>query len=254
MPYAPFDLTGRVALVTGGNGGIGLGMASALAAAGADVAVWGTNEAKNAAAVESLGSERARAYLCDVGDEAAVASAFASVVADFGRVDVCVANAGVGGWAASFLEISLDEWRRVMRVNMEGAFLTLRAAAAHMVERGEGGSLIGVASLAAIEGAARNEHYAATKGGLLSMMRGLSVEYARNGIRANAVLPGWIETGMTEGVFANQRFEDKVLPRIPMRRWGRPEDFGGIAVYLASDAAAYHTGDTFVIDGGYAVF
>ena len=259
MPYAPFDLTGRVALVTGGNGGIGLGMASALAAAGSDVCIWGTNEKKNAAAVEALGAVagaggRCEAFVCDVGDEAAVESTFASTLAAFGRVDTCVANAGVGGWAASFTEITLDEWRRVMRVNMEGAFLTLRAAARHMVERGDGGSLIGVASLAAVEGAARNEHYAATKGGLAAMMRGLAVEYARNGIRANAVLPGWIETGMTEGVFGNERFQEKVLPRIPVRRWGQPEDFGGIAVYLASDAAAYHTGDTLLIDGGYAIF
>lgn len=256
MPYAPFDLTGRVALVTGGNGGIGLGMASALAAAGCDVAVWGTNAAKNDAAVEALSglAPRAKAYRCDVGSEAEVESVFAATMADFGRLDVCVANAGVGGGAPSFLELSLDEWRRVMRVNMEGAFLTLRAAARQMVAAGTGGSLIGIASLAALEGAARNEHYAATKGGLVAMIRGLAVEFARHGIRANAVLPGWIETGMTEGMFGNDRFTEKVLPRVPMRRWGQPEDFGGIAVYLASDAAAYHTGDTILIDGGYALF
>lgn len=260
MPYTPFDLSGRVALVTGGNGGIGLGMASALVEAGADVAIWGTNEAKNAAAVESLSSlslpagGRVRSYICDVGSEEQVSSVFEATIADFGRLDVCIANAGVGGGAPSFLELSLDEWRRVMRINMEGAFLTLRAAARQMVAAGTGGSLIGIASLAAVEGAARNEHYAATKGGLVSMMRALAVEFARAGIRANAVLPGWIETAMTENAFGNERFRDKVLPRVPMRRWGQPSDFGGIAVYLASDASAYHTGDTFLIDGGYAVF
>lgn len=262
MAYNPFDLSGHVALVTGGNGGIGLGMASALAAAGADVAVWGTNEAKNADAVSALsksgGGGRVQAWVCDVGDEAAVDAAFGAVVEAFGRVDTAIANAGIGGGAPSFTEMSIDTWRRVMRVNMEGAFFTLRAAARHMVARAQagdgGGSLVGVASLAAIEGAARNEAYAATKGGLASMIRGLAVELARYGVRANAVLPGWIDTAMTEGVLGNPRFEDKVLPRIPARRWGRPEDFGGVAVYLASDASAYHTGDTLVIDGGYAVF
>jgi len=178
MPYTPFDLTGRVALVTGGNGCIGLGMATALAQAGADIAVWGTNEAKNADAADALKQHGGRVVTlqCDVGDEAAVDAAFAATLEALGRVDTCIANAGIGGWAPSFTELSLDEWRRVMRVNMEGAFLTLRAAARHMVDRGGGGSLVGVASLAAVEGAARNEHYAATKGGIVSMMRALAVD------------------------------------------------------------------------------
>jgi hypothetical protein len=122
------------------------------------------------------------------------------------------------------------------------------------VERGGGGTLVGTASLAAIEGAARSEHYAATKGGLISMIRALAVEFARNGIRANAILPGWIETDMTANAIGNPKFAGNVLPRIPMRRWGTGEDFGGIAVYLMSDASRYHTGDTFLIDGGYALF
>ena len=252
----PFDLTGHCALVTGGNSGIGLGMAKALAEAGADVAIWGTNEGKNAAAeaeLRALGT-KVVALRCDVGEEEEVEAAFAATLEALGKVDSCFANAGVGGGAASFLEMSLDEWRRVMRVNAEGAFLTLRAAARHLVERGEGGSLVGVASIAAIEGAPRGQHYAASKGGLISMVKAIAVELARHGVTANTILPGWIDTPMTEGAFGNERFKDKVLPRIPHRRWGEPEDFGPAAVYLASPANRYTTGQTFVIDGGYSIF
>lgn len=253
----PFDLRGHVALVTGGNSGIGLGMARALAGAGADVAVWGTNEAKNAAAaaeLETFGT-RVIALRCDVGDEAAVDNAFAATVDALGKVDSCFANAGVsGGGGGGFLELSLDEWRRVMRVNAEGAFLTLRAAARHLVARGEGGSLVGVASVAAIEGAARSQHYAASKGGLVSMVRAIAVELARHDISANTILPGWIETPMTEATFGNDRFADKVLPRIPLRRWGAGDDFGPAAVYLAAPASRYTTGQTLVVDGGYTIF
>jgi len=256
--YTPFDLSGKVALVTGGNSGIGLGMARAMAQAGADIAIWGTNAQKNAAAqaeLKSIGPGRVLALACEVGNEAAVEAAMAETLRVLGRVDGCFANAGVSGrGTSSFLALSAEEWRRVLTVNLDGAFYTLRAAARHMVERGGGGALVGTASLAAIEGAARNEHYAATKGGLISMLRALAVEFARHGIRANAVLPGWIETSMTAGAIANEKFAKNVLPRIPMRRWGSGDDFGGIAVYLLSDASRYHTGDTFLIDGGYALF
>jgi NAD(P)-dependent dehydrogenase (short-subunit alcohol dehydrogenase family) len=253
---ALFDLRGHVALVTGGNSGIGLGMAHGLAECGADLAIWGTNEGKNSAAEEELKSHGTRvvAVRCDVGEEADVEAAFAATVEALGKVDSCFANAGVGGGARSFMEMSTDEWRRVLRVNLDGTFFTLRAATRHMVERGEGGSLIGTASLAAIEGQARGQHYAATKGGLISMMKALSVELARHQIRANTILPGWIDTPMTAPAFNWDRFKEKVLPRVPFRRWGEPEDFAGIAVYLASSASKYHTGDTFVIDGGYSIF
>jgi NAD(P)-dependent dehydrogenase (short-subunit alcohol dehydrogenase family) len=255
--YAPFDLGGKVALVTGGNGGIGLGMVRALAEAGADVAIWGRNDAKNAAARAELArsGRRVLALACDVGDQAAVRAAFARTLEVLGRVDACFANAGVSGrGAASFLDLTHEEWARVLKVNLDGAFFTLQAAAGHMVERGGGGALVATASLAAIEGAARNEHYAATKGGLISMIRALAVEFARHGIRANAILPGWIETEMTANAMGNAKFVRNVLPRIPMRRWGSGADFGGIAVYLMSSASAYHTGDTFLIDGGYAAY
>lgn len=256
MAYAPFDLTGHCALVTGGNSGIGLGMATALAQAGADVAIWGTNAEKNTAAAKALEVHGTKvvALQCDVGDEAQLDAAFAGTLEALGKVDSCFANAGIGGGAPSFADFTLDQWRKVTRVNLDGVFLTFRAAVRHMVERGEGGSLAVTSSLSAIEGAAKNQAYASTKGGVVSMIKGLAVEYARNEIRANAILPGWIETPMTEGAFGWDRFSDKVKPRIPFRRWGEPEDFGGIAVYLASSASKYHTGDTIIVDGGYSTF
>jgi NAD(P)-dependent dehydrogenase (short-subunit alcohol dehydrogenase family) len=261
MAYQPFDLTGKVALITGGNGGIGLGFAEALARAGASICIWGTNADKNAAAQESLadiGEGQVLAQVVDVADPDAVDKAFADSLASLGRIDGCFANAGVAGAAKSVFDIDPEEWRRVMSINLDGAFYTLRRAARHMVERAEGGDpggrLVGTASLAALSGAARAEHYGATKGALVSMMRALAVELARHGITANAVLPGWVETEMTAQVFSWDRFRDGVLPRIPVRRWGQPADFGGIAVYLMSDASAYHTGDSVLIDGGYWVF
>lgn len=258
MAYQAFELSGKVALITGGNSGIGLGMAEALAQAGATVCIWGTNEQKNAAALARLKSRGARALAlrCDVGDEAAVEHCFAETVATLGKVDACFANAGVSGRSEvkSFITMSTEEWKRVTRVNLDGAFFTLRAAARHMVEGGQGGSLVVTASLAAISGQPRGEHYAATKGGVISMMRALAVELARYKVRANAILPGWIETAMTEKALHWDKFAEKVLPRVPVRRWGQPGDFGAIAVYLVSDASSYHTGDTFLIDGGYSLF
>lgn len=256
MAYSPFNLEGKVALVTGGNSGIGLGYAEGLAQAGASVCIWGTNAKKNATAGEQLRRHggKVHAVICDVGDEAAVERSFAETLDVFGRIDACFANAGIGGRGTPFLKMTSKEWHEIFRVNMDGAFYTMRAAIRHMVERGGGGSVVATSSVSTIFGAPRSEHYAATKAGLNSIVQALSVEHARDGIRANAVLPGWIDTPMTLGMTTSKLFEEKVLKRIPQRRWGRPEDFSGIAVYLASDASAYHSGDVIVIDGAYSAF
>lgn len=256
MP-SPFDLRGQVALVTGGNSGIGLGMAEALAGAGSDVAIWGTNQSKNDAAEKrlvELGGGRARAFRCDVGSEEEVAAAFAATLEEFSKVDACFANAGVSGAPVGFTNITLEEWHRVLRVNLDGAFFTLKAAASHLVERGEGGSLVVTSSLSSMEGQPRSEQYGASKGALNALVRGLAVEFARHRIRANAIVPGWIETPMTDSLLNWETFERKVLSRVPLRRWGQPEDFGPIAVLLASPASEYLTGQTIVIDGGYSIF
>lgn len=257
--YRPFELSGRGVVVTGGNGGIGYGMARALLAAGANVAIWGSNPDKTERARAGLAREcgepaRVHAFVCDVGDEAQVESVFAASVQALGRVHACFANAGVSSKGTLLTDMSLEEFRRVQRVNVEGVFLTFRAAARHMAQDGQGGSLVATASTAAVEGAARNSHYGASKGAVTSMVRALAVELARHRIRVNSILPGWIVTDMTERSVQNPKFAEAVLPRIPARRWGDIDDFGGIAVYLASEASAYATGEQFLIDGGYTKF
>jgi len=252
-----FDLTGHVALVTGGNSGIGLGYAEGLAQAGANVCIWGTNEEKNKRAAEQLSRHGTKilALRCDVSNEEEVEKQFAATVEAFGKVDSCFVNAGVGPKRREpFWLQTREDWDQVWGVNLYGAFYTLRAAARHMVERGEGGRLIATSSVSTMDGAPRNQAYAGSKGALIAVMAGLAVELARYGITANTIVPGWIATEMTQASQGNEKFEKAVIGRVPFRRWGTGDDFAGIAVYLASDASKYHTGDTFVIDGGYTRF
>ena len=251
-----FNLAGKVALITGGNGGIGLGMARGLASRGADIAIWGTNADKNRAAraeIEAMGV-RVADFICDVGDQTQVEASFTATLEALGRVDSCFVNAGVGGQAESFVSMTDDEWHRVLRVNLDGAFYTAQVAVRSMVSAGTGGSVVFTTSGSAYFGQQRGQHYGASKAGVISMMRAIAVEHARHGIRSNAVLPGWIESEMTAPALGWSTFVEKVMPRIPMRRWGDPNDFSGIAAYFASDASKYHTGDVITIDGGYHSF
>lgn len=247
-----FDLSGKAAIVTGGNSGIGLAMAEGLARAGASVAIWGRNEQRNAEALERISSAGggALALGVDVSEEQAVVDAFAETMEAFGHIDAVFANAGVGSVGTPFDEMTTEEWRHVFGVNMEGVFWTFREAVKHM-KAASGGSLVVTSSVAGDFGFPTGEHYAATKAGVRAVIRSLAVEYGKYGIRANAVAPGWVVTGMTDDFIEEERFETMVKPRIPLGRWGRPEDFAGIAVYLASDASSWHTGDTITIDGGY---
>lgn len=251
-----FDLSGKVGLVTGGNSGIGFAIAAGLARAGADVCIWSRDEERNEAARRRLAAlgVRAAALACDVSQAEQVDAALAATLAEFGRIDSCFACAGTPPRGSRFLELGLAEFREVLAVNLDGAFLTLQGAARDMVGRGEGGSLVGVASLAALSGQPRGQHYAASKAGLVALVNSCAVELGRHGIRANSILPGWIETPMAHATLASQPVIDRVLPRVPAGRWGVPDDIAGIAVYLAADASRYHSGDSFLVDGGYRLF
>lgn len=256
-----FDLSERVILVTGGNGGIGLAMADACANAGARLAIWGTNPEKNRKAVAQLRGHgiEAQDWVCDVSDQDQVNATMEAVLAKFGRLDGCIANAGVSASGEhAFHDMPVEAWRRIMGINLDGVFFVYQAALRHMVERaGQGdafGRLVCISSIASEFGAVGNEHYAATKGGLNALTFALSAGYARYGVTANAILPGWIETDMAAGAIANERFAQHVGARIPVRRWGAPQDFAGISVYLMSEASNYHTGQLIRIDGGYGRF
>jgi NAD(P)-dependent dehydrogenase (short-subunit alcohol dehydrogenase family) len=254
---SPFDLSGTVALVTGGNHGIGLAGAAAFAGAGADVAIWGRRAEVNEQAAASLRALGVRVWTdaLDVAVPQDVERGFERACAELGRVDTVFVNAGVFHQAASFAELAFDDYRALLRVNLDGAFLTMRHAVAHMCARAEagdpGGSIIVNGSLSVTHGVPGMEHYGAAKGGLAAMVKGVAVEYGGAGIRVNMICPGFIRrdwAGRPPGI---SPFEEMMKERCPIPRIGEPEDLGGILVYLASDASCYHTGDVITIDGGW---
>ena len=250
------DLTGKVFVVTGGNSGIGLGMAEGIAAAGGSVSVWGRRADKNDEAVDrlrALGAE-ARGYVCDVGEEQQIVDCMNRTVADFGRLDGCFANAGRPGNGVPFLDLTLDQWRAVMRINLDGVFLTVREAARHLVSQGTGGSLVLVSSTSAIHGAGGNEAYGTSKTALNGLMRALAVGLARHGIRVNSLVPGWTITEMAGPAYAHDLFRETTIKRTPVRRWADWSEFREVGAFLADPALTYHTGQEVVVDGGYTVF
>jgi len=251
-----FSLSGKVALVTGGNTGVGLGFANGLARAGADLAIWGRREEANEEAARKLCEHGGRVLpqVVDVAEKDQVEASFTAAVAELGRVDTVVVNAGVNSWPASFLDLTDEEYHRLLAVNQHGAFHTLRAAVAHMVARAEagdpGGSLITCGSASVLSGVPRIEHYSAAKGALLSMTKGLAVEYGRYGIRANMVCPGRIRTELGGPAADARRADEGRYEVLPIPRAGTVADLEGIVVYLAADCSSYHTGNLISIDGG----
>jgi NAD(P)-dependent dehydrogenase (short-subunit alcohol dehydrogenase family) len=258
-----FDCTGKVTMVTGGNGGIGLGFAMGCAKMGSDIAIWARNEEKNAAAKEKLlaaGAPRVETYVVDVGDRDAIIAGYAQLMKDFGRIDCVFANSGRSSRGGSVLDMDPEEWHDLLNVSLHGAFFTLQEAAKLMVERAKagepGGSLVFCGSLSMFHGVTGIENYAAAKGGMGAAIRGMAAELGKYGIRANSIAPGMI---VTEGLKqAPQEVQDKVCGYFasvtPIPRTGTIEDMEGISAYLCSDASSFHTGDTLVVDGGSVIY
>ncbi len=249
-----FDLSGRVAVVTGGNGGIGLGMALGMAEAGAAIVVAGRDGEKNRSAVgeiEAAGG-KAHAVVADVTSEADCAAMVAAAKDRFGRLDILVNNAGIN-IRKQPEDTSAAEWQSVIDINLTGAFIGSQAAYPAMVEAG-GGKIINIGSMLSIFGASFAVAYAASKGGIVQMTKGLASAWAKDNIQVNAVLPGWIDTDLTRrGRREIDGLHDRVIARTPAARWGTPDDMAGIGVFLASPASDFVTGAAIPVDGGYSI-
>ena len=246
-----FDLSGKAALVTGGNGGIGLGMAQGLVQAGARVAIAGRDSAKNQKALTSLG-DGAVALVADVCDERACRAMVDEAASRFGRLDILVNNAGINIRKQPH-EYSLEEWQRVIASNLTSAFVAAQAAHPHFVRAG-GGKIINIGSMMSLFGASFAAPYGASKGGIVQLTRSLACAWAKDNIQVNAVLPGWIDTALTRRAREEvSGLHERVLARTPAGRWGEPADLAGIAVFLSSAASAFITGTAIPVDGGYSV-
>jgi 2-deoxy-D-gluconate 3-dehydrogenase len=247
---SPFDLSGRAALVTGGNGGIGLGMARGLARCGAAVAIAGRNAGKNAAAVKQLGG-KAFAIAADITDEKACRAMVSEAAERLGRLDILVNNAGINIRKAP-QDYALDEWRRVLDSNLTSAFVACQAAYPHFLKAG-GGKIVNIGSMMSLFGASFAAPYGASKGGIVQLTRALATAWAKDNIQVNAVLPGWIDTELTRNARREvSGLHERVLARTPAGRWGNADDLAGIAVFLCSPASDFITGTAIPVDGGYS--
>jgi NAD(P)-dependent dehydrogenase (short-subunit alcohol dehydrogenase family) len=261
MAKGLFDCTGKVTLVTGGNGGIGLGFALGTAKMGGDVAIWARNAEKNAAAKATLleaGARRVETYQVDVSTEAAITDGYARLMEDFGRLDCVFANSGASPRYDSVFDMPTEHWFDFQKVALHGAFFTLREGARIMKARAEagerGGSLVACGSLSLYQGLAGKMEYAASKCAVAGVVRCLAAELGEFGIRANVVAPGLIMTPMMgDNPAVEKHLESVYAPQTPVRRLGYPGDFEGIGAYLCSDASSFMTGQTVIIDGGYMI-
>jgi 2-deoxy-D-gluconate 3-dehydrogenase len=248
-----FDLTGRVAIVTGGNGGIGLGIAQALASAGAKVAIVGRNPEKTTAAAEYLGDAHrveAQAVVADVAKPDQIDQIADRVLQRFKRIDILFNNAGINVRRPP-QEMSLDQWQTVLDVNLTSAFLLSKAVYPAMREAG-GGKIINIGSMTSIFGASFAPAYATSKGGVVQLTKSLALAWAADNIQVNVILPGWFDTELTQQARAEvPQLQDRVTQRIPLGRWGKPEDMAGTAIWLASRGSDYVTGIALPVDGGY---
>lgn len=247
-----FDLTGKVALVTGANSGLGFGFAEGLARAGSDLVIWGRRADANERAAEKLRAlgVKVHAQSVDVSDEGAIVAGVAEAIEAMGGIDTVVANAGIAS-QKPFIDMDAQTYHGLINVNQHGVVFTLREVARHMVERGEGGSLILCGSGSIFQGVPTMTHYGAAKGALNSLAKGIAAELGPHGIRCNVIAPGFIITEMTMADPAvGEMIAGMVAAKAPIGRAGQPEDLWGAVVYLASDLSRYHTGDTLIVDGG----
>ncbi|MBQ8106633.1 MAG: glucose 1-dehydrogenase [Afipia sp.] len=253
MQKSPFDLTGKIAIVTGGNGGIGLGMALGLARAGAGIVIAGRNKDNSEEAVrdiEALGAS-ALAVSVDVTDIASVGAMVEATLAQMGRIDILINNAGMSVRQPAHA-LSLDDWQTVMNTNLTSAFICAKTVYPAMKQAG-GGKIINIGSMTSIFGAAYAPAYAASKGGIVQFTKSIALSWAADNIQANAILPGWIDTALTRTARAQvPGLNENVLNRTPAKRWGNIDDLAGAAVFLASPASDFVTGAAIPVDGGYS--
>jgi 2-dehydro-3-deoxy-D-gluconate 5-dehydrogenase len=248
-----FDLTGRVAVVTGGNGGIGRGIALGLAEAGAAVAVWGRNDEKNQRVLSELKAigVRSMALMVDMTNRAGLGPAVDKVQSELGSVNILVNNAGIASLSGGVMNEKPEDWDRVIETQLSSVFLLSKLAAQSMI-RQKNGKIINIASMYSFFGSGLVPSYSAAKGAIVQLTKSMAIEFAPHNIQVNAIAPGWIETDMTAPVRTTP-MNDEILARTPAGRWGQPEEVAGAAVYLAARASDFVTGDTIRVDGGYAI-